>query len=112
MGDVLKISGFTFNLGNSTDAEDVAHVTLHHKSNNVSYHNLSLICDTEQRYFEFENNRYDVKVDDSVFLAELRYFFDHIGKPIMNNIAEASKLFEPLMEFRDLTHEVDKKCNL
>ena len=104
LGDVLKISGFTFNLGNSTDAEDIAHVTMHHKSKNISYHNLSLVCDTDERYFEFEHDRYDVIVDDSVFLAELRYFFDLIGKPIMNNVSEASKLFEPLMEFRDLTH--------
>ena len=110
LGDVLKISGFTFNLGNSTDAEDVAHVTLYHKSKNISYHNLSLICDTEQRYFEFENARYDVTVDDSVFLTELRYFFDHIGKPIMNNVAEASKLFEPLMEFRDATTHNDMRA--
>ena len=107
LGDVLKISGFTFNLGNSTDAEDIAYVTLHHKSNNISYHNLSLICDTEQRYFEFENVRYDVVVDDSVFIAELRYFFDYLGMPTMNNIAEASKLFEPLMEFRDATTNND-----
>jgi len=103
LGDVLKISGFIFNLGNSTDAEDVAYVTLYHKSGNISYHNLSLICDTEKRYFEFGNVKYDVVVDDSVFLSELRYFFDNIGKPIMNNIAEASKLFKPLMEFRDAT---------
>ena len=78
-----------------------------HKSNNISYHNLSLISDTEQRHFEFDHVKYDVKADDSVFLTELRYFFDHIGKPTMNNIAEASKLFEPLMEFRDATTNND-----
>ena len=109
LGDVLKISGFTFNLGTSTDAEDIAYVTMHHKSKNISYHNLSLICDTEERYFEFENVKYDVAVDDSVFLNELRYFFDHLGKPIMNNISEASKLFEPLMEFRNATTNNDMR---
>ena len=109
LGDVLKISGFTFNLGSSTDAEDIAHVTMRHKSGNVSYHNLSLVCDTEQRYFEFEDARYDVTVDDSVFLSELEYFFSHIDKPIMNDVLEASKLFELLMEFRNATTDNDMR---
>ena len=105
LGPVMKIKGHTFSLRDDTDAEDVAELVLYHRNShvNVSYHSLSLASDVEERYFYYDGKRYDIVVDDSVYLEQLRYFFDHIGKPIMNSIFEASKLFKLLMEFRNET---------
>ena len=104
LGDVLKIRGWTYNLPTTTDAEDVADITLFHENGNTSFHSLNIASKTEERYFMAGPDRYEVKVDDSVFLAQLRYFFDNIGEPkIMNSLFEASKLFNLLMEFRDAT---------
>jgi len=105
LGDIIKMQGFTHNLNTETDAEDVADITLFHKNGNTSFHSLNIASKKEERYFMAGQERFEVEVDDSVFLDQLRYFFDHIGKLIMNDIFEASKLFELLMEFRDATKE-------
>lgn len=104
LGDVLKIRGWTHNLKTETDAEDVADITLFHENGNTSFHSLNIASKKEERYLMIGRDRYEVEVDDFVFLDQLRYFFNHIGKPIMNDIFEASKLFELLMEFRNETH--------
>jgi predicted dehydrogenase len=109
LGDVLKIRGNTFSIREDTDAEDVANVVLYHQNKNISYHSLSLVSNVEERYIEYDGDRYNIQVPDSVFLEQLRYFFNHIGKDITNNIFEASKLFEVLMEFRHATHR-DNMC--
>lgn len=104
LGDVLKIDGYTHNLpGTTTDAEDIADLTLSHKNGNTSYHRLNIASRKEERFIIFDTERYEIQVDDSIFLDQLRYFFSHIGKPIMNDIFEASKLFNLLMEFRNAT---------
>lgn len=44
----------------------------------------------------------DMKVNDSVYLNQLHYFFDNINNPkMMNNIFEASEIFKMIMDFKN-----------
>ena len=107
LGDVLKMRGYTFDLGSETDAEDVANVTLFHKGGNISYHSLSLISNVEERYIQIGGDRHEIVPNDQdiMYINMFKYFFDNIGNvDIDNNLSEASRLYEVLWEFRDETH--------
>jgi predicted dehydrogenase len=108
----------------TADADDCADLIVSHGSATTNIH-LDLFSRVARRYVEIETTegylrgdlrdpgiagvmggraigqQFEVEADD-MYLAQLRYFFDNVGRSnMMNSLAEASSLFRTMIGFRE-----------
>lgn len=84
-----------------TDAETSAVINCFHESGFVSRVELDLMSNVEDRFIECGNIEVNLEVNSQMYLNQLKYFFDNIGNPMLeNNIFEAAKLFQHIVDFK------------
>ena len=108
----------------TVDAEDYADMILKHPQTITALH-LDFFSRVTQRYVEASTAELFLKLDlkqnkifvgrevdlketsyvvdrDLMYREQLRYFFDHLasGKPMMNSVPDAARLFEQILAFR------------
>ena len=107
LGPVKAIRGKVERRTNITkDAEDFAELFLSHETGNESCALLDIGNKRQSRYIEmsFKHHTWTehLKVDDSIYLNQLKYFFNNLNNSrMMNNLFEASELFKQIIKFRD-----------
>lgn len=106
-GEIINIIGVYSKKSDVTyDAEDCADIILEHKNNVTSNIHLDLFSG-ETRYISIqtEHNYYQQVLnicDDSLYLKQLKYFFDNIDDTrMMNNIHDASDMFRKVIQWKE-----------
>ncbi len=124
-GPVLEVSGRLSRLSNlDVKSDDCADVILRHEHGITNVH-LNMFSHEKRRFIEVdvpggymradlvrpsvtelyrgEVSHEDISVgNDDMYVSQLRYFFDSLGRPDMdNNLFAASPLFTKMIEFRE-----------
>ncbi len=100
-GEIKEIHGF--------NEKNFAELSTRHASGTISIISLSMRSDTERRLLRcFGSNKDEhfsknlLQVSDSVYLTQLKYFFNNLSNPrMMNNLFEATPLFRKIIAFKD-----------
>ena len=74
-----------------------AELEISHKGGNISSHYLSISSLEECRYV-IADQRYDIVVSDDIYIKQLLYFFDNLGKRMMNSMSDAAGLIHKILE--------------
>jgi predicted dehydrogenase len=105
LGPIVNIRGKCGKVKDSaTDAEDFCVIATEHKGG--GYANIVLDIawqEKEERYIVFNEGqeRIDYQADDDTFRNQLKYFFDNLDNPKLdNNLKDASFLFRKIVNFR------------
>ena len=103
LGEVTEIDGTLAWVKNGdTNAETDAFLRIRHDGGMVSFHNLGIRFEREQRFIKTETDKYDTTTSGQMFLDQAIYFLNNIGNVrIMNNLKDASKLFKKIIAFRE-----------
>ncbi len=124
-GPILEIKGVLNRVSDLTaDADDCADLVVSHGSRTTNIH-LNLFSRCPRRFVEIDTSdgylRGDLrdpsitgivgnrKIDerfvidaDSMYVEQLRYFFNNLGRTdMMNSLAQASNLYRTMIEFRE-----------
>jgi predicted dehydrogenase len=125
VGPSVQISGTLRRVSDLTaDADDCADLVVSHGSATANIH-LNLFSRHARRFVEVDTSEGYLRGDlrnasivgvaggqtiserfqieaDSMYLSQLRYFFDNLGRSdMMNNLAQASSLFRTMIGFRE-----------
>lgn len=124
-GEIKDIQGIYGRQSNVTiDAEDFCDLNLFHPQGITNLH-MNLFSFETQRFIEVDTKEFYIKGDlnhfqitikdharestinfstdyDVMFRNQMRYFFEHLGNPdIQNNLVTSGKLFRKVLEFRN-----------
>jgi len=103
MGDITEIDGtLAWKKNKYTNAETAAFLRVSHEGGKISWHSLDILSEKEQRFIKFKDQQINIIPDEQMFLDQVIYFLDNLnGTRMMNNIFNASRLYEKIIAFRE-----------